>query len=248
MIDINKDEDTAAAYRISAVPTFIILDVEGKEEFRHVGVPFRTPDAATGWIGRVTGGLENVSSHEAAYAENEDSFEHGIRLARTYSDLGRDSEALRLFDKFEDELDSDADDYVDIRLAHGDALLGTLTQENQAELAPRLASIYGSVVPSLIEDKDERAIDPGMLLARIKVVVDNDLEAGRKQLLKLAETFPDTDKIWEIRVFAAVYAMHAGNADVAKAELESVIEDAEEAEQGEHPYIVAARQQLAEME
>jgi tetratricopeptide (TPR) repeat protein len=248
MIDVDKDRDTAQKYGVRAMPTFVILSSEGEEEMRQRGAPFRTPEDARDWFGRILGGLDNVTAHEEAYAENGDSLEHGMRLAGTYNDLGRGKDALEIYEKFEDQLDPEAENYVDIRLAHADALTSTITRENRAEVAPRLAKIYESVVPQLIEAKDERAIEPGMMVARIKAMVGNDPAAGREGMLKLAEVFPESSHIWEMRTHAALFAQRAGDSDTAKAEYQAIIKDAEEAEADDKQFVRIAKQLLAELE
>jgi thioredoxin-like negative regulator of GroEL len=246
MIYNDKDPETMQKYGVRAFPTFVITDKKGEEEMRQVGAPFSTPAAAREWFPKVVNALDNLPKYEAAHEADADDVDAALKLAEVYGALGRGQDALKLYDSTVGKLEKDDERYVDVRLAQADAMMGTMTRANQRQVGAKMGEIYDEILPGLVEAKDERAVKPGILNARIKVMVGSKHAEGRTELKNLAKAFPEHDSIWEIRFFAAVFALQAGENDTAKEEFKSLIADAEKAEV-ENDYTKAAQQQLDRM-
>jgi tetratricopeptide (TPR) repeat protein len=244
MIYDHKDRDTLRKYNVRAFPTFVVTDAEGKEEMRRVGAPFRTPDEARKWFAAILDGLDSLEAREKAHADDPENVDLAHELAETYDALGQAEKAAPLYDKLAEALDKEDKRYVGVRLKQADGILETLTRENQAEVGEKVGKIYDEILPGLIKAKDDRAIDPGITNARIKAIVGEDTDAARKQMLELAEAFPEHDRNLEIKFFAAAIAQHGGEADTARAEFKKIVEQGPE----DNRWVQAAKQALERMD
>lgn len=224
----HKDKDTMTKYGVRAFPTFVVTDAAGEEEMRQVGAPFRTPADATEWFGKIHDGLENIEGREKAHQENPDDIDAALKLADTYSNLGRGAEALPIFAKLVDKLEKGDKRYVDLRLKQADAMMGTLSRENQAEVGKQMGEIYDEILPGMIKEKDDRAVSHGITSARIKAIVSKDAPGARKLVQEMAGAFPEHDRALEMKYFAAVFAQMGGDNDTAKAEFEAMVKNGPE--------------------
>ncbi len=228
MIYDHKDKETLQKYSVRAFPTFVITDAEGTELMRQVGAPFSTPKEAIDWFTGVGDGLENLPKYKEAYDKDPNNVDAAIKLADTYNALGKGAEALELYEGLVEKIGKKDKRKADIQLKLADALMGTISRENQAEVGARIKSIYDEVLPGLIKAKDERAVEPAFITARIKAVLDKDYKSARGDLVKLQKTFPKHDRLKEMKFYAAMYAMQDGDNDTAKAEFEAMIKEGPE--------------------
>jgi hypothetical protein len=241
MIYDHKDKETLQKFGVRAFPTFVITDAEGTELMRQVGAgPFATPEDAREWFPKISKALKSVSDLEARHKEDAENLDVAIELADTYTLLGKGDKAIELYKVIAPKVKEDDERYVDVQLAYAAALRGTMNRENQKEVAGQLGKIYDKILPDLIKAGDDRAVDPGILNARIKQIVDEDLKAARKQCVDMLEPYAEHDRILEIKYWAAVFASLDGDKDTAKTEFEAIIEAGKE----DDPYVKAAKQQL----
>lgn len=223
MLYDDKAPDVLKKYGVRAFPTFIVTDAEGKEEMRQVGAPFSTPADAVKWFEKVGDGFANLATYEAAYEKNADDLDNAIKLADAYAALGKGDKALPLYEKLVEKLPKDDKRRLDVQLSYGNALMGTINKENEKEVAGKLSKLYDEIVPTLIKAKDERAIDPGILNARIKALVDKNYEASLKDLKALKEGFPESKRMNELMYWYGAVAQQSGDKDAAKAEFEALV-------------------------
>lgn len=243
MLYDDKAPDILKKYAVKAFPTFIITDVEGAEVLRQVGAPFQTPKDAIKWFGDVADGLDNLPKYEAAHEKDPENLDAALKLAETYSAMGKSDKALPLYEKLAAKVKQDDKRWVDIQLKYADGLLATMTQENQKDVGGKIAKVYEAVLPGLVKGKDERAIEPGILNARIKSFLNEDHEGARKELKALVEAFPKHERVKEIKYWAAAIAQKSGDSETAKAEYEALVKEGPE----EDRYVKAAKSAIARM-
>lgn len=225
MIYDHKDKDTLEKYGVRAFPTFVVTDAEGEELTRQVGAPFSTPEEAREWFPKLATALNNVDDLEAKYEEDGEDVDLALELAETYTVLGKSDKAVALYKKVAPKISEEDDRYVDVQLAYADALMGGITRDNQNDVGKEIGAIYDKVLPGLIKEGDDRAVDPAILNARIKMIVDKDGKAARKQMTDMVEPYAEHDRILEIRYMAASIAQQNGDAETAKAEFKAITEE-----------------------
>ncbi|MCL4731557.1 MAG: hypothetical protein KJ044_14115 [Planctomycetes bacterium] len=222
-IDKEKTAPILKKYNIRAFPTFVITDAEGVEQARKVGSPFSTPAEAIAWFPKLEDALTNVAAYEAAHKEKPEDVDAGLKLAGAYHTLDKSKEALDLYETFAAKLAKDDKRYVDVQLARANLLLGTMNKDNQNAVLEKIAGIHATVLPDMVKAKDERAISPSILNARIKGVQKKPAD-GRTELKALAEAFPKSDRLTEIKFWAAQLAAEAGDKEAAKSELQAIVD------------------------
>ncbi|MBX3459973.1 MAG: tetratricopeptide repeat protein [Planctomycetes bacterium] len=243
MLYDDKAPDVLKKYGVRAFPTFIVTDADGKEEMRQVGAPFSTPADAIKWFEKVGDAFVNLPKYEAAYEKSADDHDNAIKLADAYAALGKADKAMPIYEKLAEKLPKDDKRRVDVQLAYAQALIGTATRENQAEVGAKIQKIYDDVLPGLVKAKDERALEPGILNARLKSGIGKDHDGARKDLKALIEAFPETSRMNELMYWAAAIAQQAGDNDAAKAEFQALIKRGP----AEDDYVKAAQRSLDRM-
>lgn len=240
MIYDHKDKDTLKKYAVRAFPTFVITDAEGTELMRQVGAPFSTPEEAREWFPKVATALNSVDDLEAKHKEDAENLDVAIELADTYTTLGKGDKAVEIYKAIIDKVPAEHEKYTDVQLAYADALMGTITRDNQNEVGKQISAIYDKVLPDIIKKGEDRAVDPAVLNARIKSIVDKDNAAARKQMTDMLEPYAAHKRILEIKYWAAYFAEQNGDKDTAKTEYAAIIEKGD----AEDQYVKAAKQQL----
>jgi tetratricopeptide (TPR) repeat protein len=228
MIYDHKDKDTLQKYGVRAFPTFVVTDAEGAELMRQVGAPFSTPKDAIKWFGDIQDGLDNLPTYEAAHKKNPEDVDAALKLANAYNSLGKSTEALELYEKLAKKLGKKDARRVDVHLKLGEALMGTLDRDNQAEVGKRVQEVYDEILPGLVKAKDERAVEPGITNTKIKSMLNKDHKGARKDAQALLKAFAKHDRVKEIKFFAAYYAKQDGDNATARKELEALIKDGPE--------------------
>lgn len=228
MIYQDKNEEVnkpiLAKFAVKAFPTFVITDGEGNELSRNVGAPFSTVQQAREWFPKTADALANLSTYEAAHKEKPDDVDAGLKLAGVYVPLGRNADAIALYEKFGAKLEKTDKRFVDTKLSHAKALMGTMDRNNQQEVLGKVRVVNDEVLPDLVKAKDERALEPGILNARIKDALKEHAE-GRKDMLALIEAFPKSDRMKEMKFWAALIATNTDDKATGIAELEAIVKD-----------------------
>lgn len=240
MIYDHKDKETMKKFNVRAFPTFVITDAEGTELMRKVGAPFSTAEEAREWFPEVAKALNSVADLEAKHEKNAEDLDTAIELAGVYATLGKSEESAKLYKDLAAKVPAEHAKYVDVQLGYADALLGTINRENQNEIGKQISGIYDKVLPDIIKKGDDRAVDPAILNARIKMIVDKDNKAAREQMTSMLEPYAEHKRILEIKYWAAYFAEQNGEKDTAKAEYEAIIKAGET----EDRWVKAAQTQL----
>jgi len=236
MIYDHKDKETLKKYAVRAFPTFVVTDAEGTELMRQVGAPFGTAEEAREWFPKVATALTSVDGLEAKHKEDAEDLDIAIELADTYTTLGKGEKAVELYKAIAPKVPKDDERYTDVQLAYADALMGTISRDNQAEVGKQVGAIYDEVLPPLIKEGDDRAIDPGILNARIKMIVGQDKEGARELAVSMLKPFAEHERILEIRYHAAGFA----DDETAKTELAAIVEEGD----AENDWVKRAKQQI----
>lgn len=221
-IEKEKTEPILKKYAIRAFPTFVVTDAEGVELARKVGAPFSNPEQARAWFPSLEDALTNLPTYEAAHKEKPDDVDTALKLAAAYRTLDKSKEALAIYDKFAASLPKDDKRYVDLRLGQAELLLGTMDRSNQDEVLGKIQAIHDGVLPDLVKAKDDRAVKPSILNARIKSALKKPAD-GRTELKALIEAFPKHAQLTEMKFWSAQLAIEAGEAEAGKAELEAIV-------------------------
>jgi tetratricopeptide (TPR) repeat protein len=238
-----KDPDTQKKFKVRAFPTFVVTDAEGTELMRQVGAPFSTPKEATKWFKEVGEALENVSKLEAAHKEKPEDTATTAELAKTYSKLGKSEDALKLYEGLNETIKKEDKNYVEVKLGYADALAGTLTRSNQKEVGEKIGAIYDKVLPDLVKNKDERAIDPSIMNSRIKAFLNKKYDDARTELSALTKAFPKMERLNEVKFYAAYFAQAGGDTDTAKAEYQAIVDAGPDTDK----WVKNAKAQLAKL-
>lgn len=217
-------------FAVKAFPTFVITDAEGTELSRSVGAPFSTAEDARKWFPKTADALANLTTYEAAHKEKPEDVDAGLKLADAYGSLGRNADAIALYEKFGAKLEKTDKRYVDMKLGHADALMGTMDRKNQMEVLGKMRKIYDEVLPDLVKAKDERAVEPGILNARIKDAQKEHAD-GRKDLKALIEAYPKSDRLKEMKFWSALLATNGDEKEAGIAELEALVKEGPEDDQ-----------------
>ncbi|MBZ0136275.1 MAG: hypothetical protein K8I27_07880 [Planctomycetes bacterium] len=244
MIYDHKDKDTLKKYAVRAFPTFVITDAEGTELMRQVGAPFSTPEEAREWFPKVATALKNVAALEEKHASDAENIDVAIELAETYTTLGKSDKAVEIYKALAPKIKEDDKRYATVQLAYADGLLGTISKENQDEVGKQISGIYDKVLPALIKSGEDRAIDPAVLNARIKMIVNKDNKAARTQMTDMLEPYAKHERILEIKYWAAFFAGQDGDTDTAKTEYAAIVE----AGDAENQWVKNAQSQLKKLE
>lgn len=223
--DIEKEKTAPILkqYAIKAFPTFVVTDAEGVEQARKVGAPFSTPAEAIAWFPKLHDALSNLGAYEAAHKEKPEDVDAGLKLAGAYHTLDKTKEALALYETFGAKLTKDDKRFVDVQLDRAKLLLGTMGKDNQDEVLARIVGIHDTFVPDLVKAKDERAISPSILNARIKAAQKKAAD-GRTELQALVKAFEKSSRLTEIKFWSAQLAAEAGDKEAAKAELQAIVD------------------------
>lgn len=214
-------------FAIRAFPTFVITDAEGTELSRNVGAPFTTVEQAREWFPKTADALANLSTYEAAHKAKPDDVDAGLKLAGVYGPLGRNADAIALYEKFGSKLEKTDKRFVDTKLGHAKALMSTMDRTNQQEVLGKVRKVHDEVLPDLIKAKDERALEPGILNARIKDALKEHAE-GRKDMKALIEAFPKAERLKEMKFWAAFMATNGTEKEAGIAELEALVKEGPE--------------------
>ncbi|MCF6228740.1 MAG: tetratricopeptide repeat protein [Planctomycetes bacterium] len=210
-------------YKIRAFPTFVILDSEGNELGRP-RVP-RDLEGAKEWFPKVADAYKNLETYEKAYKEKPDDVDAAKKMAEIYSVIGKGDKAVEIFEKLAESVKEDDEGYTDLQLEYAKALMSTMNRSNQKEVLGKVAEVNGKVLPALIEAKDERAVEAGILNARIKVGITEDGKGAVELMTKLEAAFGDGDRGNEVKYWAAVVTIQGGDDDGGKAKLEALVKD-----------------------
>ena len=222
----------------------MVTDADGKELMRQVGAPFSTPAEATEWFKKTGEALENVDKLEAAHKEKPEDAATTLDLAKTYSQLGKSEESLKLYEELVPTLKKEDKQYVDAKLGYADALTGTITRANQKEVGDKISGIYDEILPGLVKAKDDRAVDPTILNCRIKSMLNKKHEDARKDIKALIEAFPKMERLTEAKFWAAYFAQSNGDDETAKTEYKSIVDEGPE----DDTWVKNAQGQLDKME
>ncbi|MCC6574029.1 MAG: hypothetical protein IT462_09570 [Planctomycetes bacterium] len=215
-ISFKTDKEAAKKYGILRGPAFVVTDAEAKVQLTYRGMPFTKADAALAWLGELPAKIKAVGEAEARFKDKADDNEARLAMAKAYGDVGRIDEALELYAKAIESLPKDDKRIVDAQCHRG----SLATQKNDLQLA---AKFYGEVFPRLVEAKDERGVEAGMTLAMTQ---RRDPAEARKTFLKVAETFPKHERVWEARVMGAMCLLSGKSPDfeTATAEIKQVVD------------------------
>lgn len=202
-------------------------------EYAGIFAKLRKPDKAAAIYDKLLARLDKESA---------DYVKDLMAVAKLYAAVGKSTKALEIYDSILEQIDNKDSRYMDVRLAQGDAMMNGLTRSSQAKTLPKIVALYDEILPALIKSKDDRAVKPSILAARIKALflAEKDYEGGRKLLKRLLVTFPKHDKNIEIKYWRAFFAIRAGDSDVAADELEAIIKDGPK----EHGYVKRSARML----
>jgi hypothetical protein len=169
-----------------------------------------------------------TSVAEGMSKEDEGYIDFQFKYGEVLADNGKGADAITVYEGLIETLGEDSERLVDAKLGLGDAKRSTLTKTNQEEVGKELEALYDEILPGLIEAGDDRAIEPAILNARIKLYIGKDAAGAREQMTSMIEPFAENERILEIEFWAAVFAQENGDTDKAKAEYEGIIEKGDE--------------------
>lgn len=210
----------AAKYGVMRGAALVVADAPGSTLLVQRGIPFTNTEKALAWFGGIAGKLQAVNEAKAKCAATPEDTQARTALAEAYAVAGRLDDAIAAFGEVAARHAAGSDERISIEFKRA----GLATQKSDFELAGKL---YESVVPALIEKRDERAVTGATNWASI-LISARKADKAREVLLKVVQTFPKHERRSELRVRAATCRISMPKpdyADIAK-ELRGIAEGA----------------------
>jgi len=183
LIDVDKDEKTAATYEVSAMPTLVIADAKGEVQVKQIGAPFSTPKDAVKWFDDISTAQKELPALEKAFNESKNAdVAAATKLVDAYNKLGQNAKARKVYDAILDGRDPKDVAVVDLRLKFVELLM-------EGDDAATASSQLKIVLAALPKD-DKRVVDVKLRLidCRLydddKVGLDTESAALYDELLK----------------------------------------------------------------
>lgn len=174
LIDVDKDQDTAARYGISAMPTLVIADAAGEVQVKSVGAPFDNPKGALKWFDDVAQALEDLPALEKTFNESKNAdVAAATKLADAYSKLGHSGKARKVYEAILEGREPKDAAVADVRLKLADLLM-----QNDD---PGAASSQLKLVLDVLPKDDKRVVDVRLKLIDCRLYAD-DTEGLNKEI------------------------------------------------------------------
>lgn len=165
-------------------------------------------------------------------------------MAEAYSVIGKSNKAVEIYEKLVESIKKTDEGYVDLQIAYGDALRGTVTRENRKKVLVKVDEAYGKVLPQLITDKDDRAVDAGVLSARIKLTVTGDDDGAKKLMENLEATYGEGDRGTEVKYWSGFFLILSSDEETGTAKLKALVKDGD----SNDPWVKKAKEDLEWMD
>lgn len=216
-LDGDKETDLKKQFEITAYPTLIIAEADGKVLVKAVGAPFATPEAAIVWFDtqlKTPGLLDTLI--EATKKNPLDPMAHKA-LADAYFKAGRKEDAAKSYAVAEKLLE---DALIDVKLRQCEALIAKRDAEPVRE-------VLDEWLPRMLKRKDERAIQPSLTFANLiaRLIPKKDPAKARELVVALVTAFPDHKRHLEFECNAAYYAYLSGDKETARKEAAAIYDN-----------------------
>lgn len=212
----------AARYGVMRGLAFVLAAEIGKPQLVQRGLPFNTAEKSVQWFKGLPAKLQAVADAEKKAATQPESREAKEALADALAAAGLLDQAIAALGEVAEKLPTGSDERIGIEFKRA-----TLARQKfDFELAGKL---YESVVPALLEKKDERAV-AGVLDWSSILTSARKADKARELLLKAVEIFPKHERKPEMRVRAATcrFSMPTPDYKDIAAELRKIAADGPE--------------------
>lgn len=252
LIDVDVDKATPKLFGVSAMPTLVIADSAGIELAKSVGAPFSTPEDCITWfdeigpkiksfqelrtkwdaskhsdadagakfadaaaaVGNTKLAIETLESLIKLAGDNKEAAgKLHTRVARIHLDGWNIEDASSAAEAADKLLPAEGEARVDLDLVRAKLLLFS----GDAEGARKLCVKYRE---TLLKAKDERVIE--LTEVYVGTFDEPDYKKNRELYLELGKVFSTHERIWEIKVYAAYFAIEAGDKETGRKELADV--------------------------
>ena len=252
LIDVDVDEATPKLFGVSAMPTLVIADSAGSELAKSVGAPFSTPEDCIKWFDEIGPKIKNFQDLRAKWDESkhadaevgasfadactavgntklaietlgaliklagDDKAAAGklhTRLARIHLDAWNLEEATSAAEAADKLLPTEGESRVDLDVVRAKLLL----YRGDGEAARKLCEKYRE---TLLKAKDERVIE--LTEVYLGTFDEQDFKRNRELYVELGKVFSTHERIWEIKVYAAYFAIEAGDKETGRKELADI--------------------------
>lgn len=181
--------------------------------------------AAYGYTDKAKEAVEILSKLLEKNAEN---VEISMKIAEAFQKMRKGAKAVAIYETLSKSVKEDDAKFVDVQLNYAKALMSTINRSNQNEVLEKIVVVNDKVLPALIKAKDERAVDPGILNARITADIIKDADAANEQMAKLTKAFGEGDRASELKFWSAMVKYSGGDAEGGKADMEAFVNGGDE--------------------
>lgn len=212
----------AAKYGVLRGLAFVIAAEVGRPQLIQRGMPFNDAEKSVQWFKGLPAKLQAVADAEKKVAAQPDRREAKEALADAQIAAGLLDNAIATLGEIAEKLPTGGDERIGIEFKR--ATLARLKFDFE-----RAGTLYASVVPALLEKKDERAV-AGVLDWSTILCSARKADQARELLLKAIDAFPNHERRPEMRLRAATcrLSMPAPDYGDIAAELRKVAADGPE--------------------
>jgi thiol:disulfide interchange protein DsbD len=223
-VDTDKHPAISKHYKVSGLPTILVLSPDGAELQRMTG--FRPPEKFLGELRKSTDAVSSLKELKASADKNPDDLDAQRAYARAVFVAGNTDDAIKALGKI---LEKHPENPA-LLLELGDMLRGSEKPQEARKLYEKLLKIASASkkAPKETLESAEKAYLP---LARIQIGAKS-LDAATKTITSFIETFPKSFSRAEAHLLRAyVFAMN-DNSERSIADLDAVIALAPDSEIG----------------
>lgn len=228
-------------FSVEPFPAFALLDSEGNELGRG-GPPYNVEGAKT-WFPKIADAYRNLATYEAIFKQEPMDLINAVNLAKVYSITGKKQKALKMLRGLSEKSNEGHDGFVELQILTCDLLKTTATRSNHKEVCKEIISIHETIVPKLLKDKDDRAVDLVIFSLRVKVGHEKNTDGAIEQMGKLEELFGMGPRGTEIKFWKAVFTAEGGDVVGGKKQLQAIIKNGD----AEDKWVKNAKNQLEGM-